>query len=185
MHDVHPAIEEALKAEDPEASILDVTPPVIRMSSGKDFYFKLGSPQDADQFLGEAEALKEMYIAAPGLAPRLVACATLDQAKLSSTIALDGGTPYFVSEYKHMGSLTDSAARKLAKRLATELHTYKSTHGFGFAVPTYCGNTRQENGWFETWEECYDSLIEGLVTKLENKGRFQELCEKTDLVRKR
>lgn len=185
MRGVHPAIVQAIHAEEPEASVLDANPPTIRTSSGKEYYFKLGSPKDADQYLGEAEALKHMHIAAPGLAPRLVACGTIDQNGGFSQFIADKGSSYFVAEYKDIGFLTDSAASKLGERLATELHMYKSTSGFGFAVPTYCGNTRQENGWYETWEECYDALIAGLVAKLEEKGRFQDLCTKTNLIRKR
>lgn len=185
MSAAHAVIVEAIQAADPSASIEDVKPPRIRTSSGKEYYFKLGSPKDADQFIGEAEALKEMHIAAPGLAPKIVAYGVLSGDGASRGATGGGGKPYFVSEYKHLGSLTEAAARKLGRRMATELHTYKSTHGFGFAVPTYCGNTRQDNGWFDTWEECYDALIRGLVTKLENQGGFDDLCRKTNLVRKK
>lgn len=185
MRGVHPAIALAIHDEEPEASIVDVDPPVIRTSSGKGYYFKTGSPADADQYLGEAEALRQMHVAAPGLVPRVLACGTTDQGEGSSHPSNVGGKPYFVSEYKNMGSLTESAARKLGKRLASELHAYKSTHGFGFPVATYCGNTRQDNGWYETWAECFDALIAGLVTKLEQRGRFQDLCAKSNLVRKR
>ncbi|KAH8099258.1 Fructosamine/Ketosamine-3-kinase [Cristinia sonorae] len=180
---IHPAILEVFRTEVPDGAILDVKPPKIRLSTGKTYFFKIGSPGETEQYLGEAQALKEMHIAAPGLAPRLLACGL--SGKDEHTSHPGGGEPYFVSDYKDMTSLTESAARKLGLRLATELHAYKSTQGFGFSVPTYCGVTRQDNGWYETWEECYDALIGGLVTRLESRGRFQDLCSKANSVRKR
>jgi len=182
MTDVHPIVLEAIRAEEPESSIFSVSPPVIRTSSGKRYFFKIGSSEDRTQYIGEAEALKHMHIAAPGLTPKVIACGAIEQEGASSP---DGGKPYFVSEYKELAYLTDVAAKELAKRLAVDMHTYKSTNGFGFAVPTYCGNTRQDNGWYDTWHECYDALIGGLVTKLEKKGGFEGLCARMSLVRQR
>ncbi|KAF7979395.1 hypothetical protein HWV62_42498 [Athelia sp. TMB] len=115
-----------------------------------------------------------MNIAAPGLSPKILVSGVTDGS--------DGeraGQPYFLSEYKDLsGRLTDEAADVLAKRLATELHAYKSDMGFGFAVPTFCGATRQENGWYDTWAEFYSQLIGGLLSKLKRKGRFDDLISK-------
>jgi len=58
----------------------------------------------------------------------------------------------------------------LAKRLATELHQYKNQEGFGFNVPTFCGMTKQKNGWYRTWEHCYNSLIGTLLEGLAEHG---------------
>lgn len=153
----------------------------VRSSSGRNYFAKVGSAAEIEQFVGEAEALKAMHIAAPGLAPRLIDSGIVDAAGRG----LDAGKPYFVSEYKNMGSLTETAAKKLAKRLAMEMHGYKSTQGFGFAVPTFCGRTRQMNGWYTSWQECYDALIRGLLSKLEDKGGYEELCRKGKQVRER
>ena len=90
-----------------------------------------------------------------------------------------------MSEYKNIGSLTDASAEKLAKRLATEMHNYKSMMGFGFAVPTFCGRTKQDNGWYDSWEQCYDALIGGLLSKLESSGGYDELCSKGEQIRRR
>lgn len=157
--------------------------PSVKSSSGKAYFTKIGSPSDAEQYIGEAESLKAMHMAAPGLAPRVLACATIDKDTKESPP--DVGRPYFVSEYKDMGSLTDASAKVLARRLASEMHEYRSTQGFGFHVPTYCGETRLENGWFETWEECFDTLIAGLLTTLEKRGRYSTLCKKGQQVRER
>lgn len=102
----------------------------------------------------------------------------------------DGSTaaserPYFLSEYRDITSLASNskAGEELGRRLAAELHAHKSTKGFGFHVPTFCGATRQENGWHQSWEECYSAMIGSLLTKLRDKGRFSELCAKGELVR--
>jgi protein-ribulosamine 3-kinase len=145
----------------------------IKSSNGNLYFAKVGSPRDSDQYTGEAQSLQAIYSAAPGLCPRLLASGSSD------------GKPYFLSEYKDLASLSDKSAEILGKRLATELHAYKSTQGFGFAVPTYCGATRQDNGWFNTWEECYSEMIGSLLDKLNRKGSFGDLCSKGEEVRQK
>jgi protein-ribulosamine 3-kinase len=142
-----------LKTLEPEAQF-SVTLPLVQSSSGKKYFAKVGTPDEKDQYIGEAESLNAMSIAAPGLSPRVLAYGETE------------GRPYFLSEYKDIGRLSHTAAETLGKRLAEELHKYRSTKGFGFDVPTYCGATRQENGWFKTWAECFDALMGGLLTKL-------------------
>ncbi len=155
----------------------------LRSTNGKRYFAKLGSPSDRDQFIGEAESLKAMHLAAPGLVPKLLDCGIIDEE--SKERDSDVGRPFFLSEYKDIGSLSGTAAKVLGKRIATELHAYKSTNGFGFHVPTYCGATRQDNGWFETWPECFDALIGGLVDKLKAHRGYESLCEQANEVRKR
>lgn len=95
---------------------------------------------------------------------------------------------YFLSEYKDLRRLTPKAENALAKRLATELHRYKSTQGFGFGVATYCGATRQENGWYQTWDVCYNEMIASLLGMLRRKqggSRYADLCRKGEEVRRR
>ncbi|KZP25431.1 Ketosamine-3-kinase [Athelia psychrophila] len=155
--------------------------PVITSSSGIRYYAKVGSPLEQEQYIGEAESLKAMTIAAPGLSPKVLASGITEDS-LDETLA---GQPYFLSEYKELGRLTGAGADVLAKRLATELHAFKSDAGFGFAVPTFCGATRQDNGWYETWAEFYSELISGLLSKLKRKGSFSELVAKGEEMRSR
>lgn len=84
-----------------------------------------------------------------------------------------------------MGSLSGKSAELLGKRIATELHAFKSSKSYGFDIPTYCGATRQENGWFETWEECYSTMIKNLLLKLERRRGSTELIAKGEEVRSR
>ena len=65
------------------------------------------------------------------------------------------------------------------------MHAYTSPHGFGFAVPTYCGATRFANGWYATWEECFDAKTGEMADYLKAKGRFASLCNKVEELRKR
>ncbi|KAI0361438.1 fructosamine kinase PKL/CAK/FruK [Trametes cingulata] len=177
---VHRVFELVLQREQPGVS-LTAEGSALRSSTGQRYFAKVGSAGGRDQFIGEAESLKAMERAAPGLAPKLIACGIID----SDTKERDSdvGRPYFLSEYKDIGSLTPTAARALGKRLATELHAYKSTEGFGFHVPTYCGQTRQENGWYESWPECFDALIGGLADKLKRQGSYDSLCKQIEEVR--
>jgi protein-ribulosamine 3-kinase len=144
-----------------------------KSSTGASYFAKVGSISEREQYVGEAESLKVMNVAAPGLVPKLFAFGIDD----------DKGRPYFISEYKDMVSLSEQAAGVLGKRLASEMHQFKSTRGFGFDVPTFCGATRLANGWSKTWEECFDKLIAGLLEKLRSRGGYEELVAKAEQVR--
>ncbi|KAF4573156.1 hypothetical protein EYR36_007666 [Pleurotus pulmonarius] len=168
------AVLDELESIDPKAEFSG-NMPRIESSSGIHYFIKVGSPGETEQYEGEAESLKGMDVASPGLAPKVLA-----SGKDSTT-----GRPYFISQFKDLTHLTDLASRKLGQRLARELHVYESTSGFGFGVPTYCGATRLENGWFETWEACYSAMIDDLVRQLRKKGRYAGLCEAVEEVRER
>ena len=182
MSEVHRVIVQAIQKHEPGATVQQKSS-YVQSSGGNVYFAKVGSPREVDQFVGEAEALKAMHIAAPGIAPRLIECGIMNKETVDKDS--DTGRPYFVSEYKMMTSLTDASAKILAKRLATELHAYKSTQGFGFPVPTFCGRTKQDNGWYDSWEACYDALIGGLLNKLEVQGGYEDLCRKGKQVRAR
>ena len=155
--------------------------PIIESSLGRKYYAKVGSLSEREQFVGEAESLRAIRNAAPGLAPQVFASVGPDDA----TEASASERPYFLSEYRNITGLASNskAGEELGRRLAAELHAYKSTKGFGFHVPTFCGATRQENGWHQTWEECYSTMIGSLLAKLRDTGRFSELCTKGERVK--
>ncbi|KIJ22104.1 hypothetical protein PAXINDRAFT_35763, partial [Paxillus involutus ATCC 200175] len=140
--------------------------PIITSSAGNKYYAKVGNTNEKEQYLGEAESLRVIHNAAPGLAPKVFASGVVEGESNKAV-----GRPYFLSEFKELGSLSVGSAEVLGKRFAEELHTFKSSQGYGFGVPTYCGATRQENGWFQTWEECYSTMIGNLLLKLEGGGR--------------
>lgn len=183
MPEVHRVFKLLLQRDNSGGISLTQDGSSLRSSTGQRYFAKLGKTSDKDQYVGEAESLKAIELAAPGLAPKLIDCGTID----SDTKERDSdvGRPYFLSEYKDIGSLSPAAAKVLGKRLATELHAYESPKGFGFHVPTYCGVTRQDNGWYETWPECFDALVGGLADKLKAQGGYEGLCKQIDTVRDR
>ncbi|KAG8971981.1 hypothetical protein FRB90_010342 [Tulasnella sp. 427] len=120
-----------------------------------------------------------MYAAAPGICPRLIAFGGDEESKQK---------PYMISEYKEFSSLSSTSGKILARRMALELHEPKNSEAgakgkFGFQWPTYCGATRLENGWFDTWDEAYGSLIKTLLDNLRQEGRtYSEICDLGDQV---
>lgn len=160
-----------LKRIEPDADF-EGTLPKVRSSAGNVYYVKIGTRSEKEQYIGEATSLQEIMIASPGLAPRVISQGSLDDER-----------PYTISEYKEFGYLTDKTAVLLGKRLATELHAYKSTKGFGFDVPTFCGATRQPNGWYQSWEECFSALLVNLLNQLKGRGSYSELCRKGEDIR--
>jgi hypothetical protein len=132
--------------------------PKVQSSAGQSYFAKLGSPSEYEQYLGEARSLEAISAAAPGLAPAIIAYGNSEDGK-----------PFFISEYKSITALSSGAPTILAKRLATELHQYKSHEGYGFEIPTFCGATRQKNGWYKTWEQCYSNLIGNLLEGLSRR----------------
>ena len=164
--------------------------PQVTSSSGKTYFAKAGSPREREQYVGEAESLRAMALAAPGLVPSLLAFGFVDE-KGEEIMDRDGdreGRPFFISEYKHLTALTERSGATLGRRLATEMHgrTSKSPNGrYGFEVPTFCGATRLRNGWYETWERCFDALVGDLLSTLEARGGYSDLCGKGREVRQR
>ncbi|KZS95863.1 Ketosamine-3-kinase [Sistotremastrum niveocremeum HHB9708] len=150
----------------------------ITSSSGA-VYFCKKTTAASEQFTGEAESLRLMYDAAPGLCPKLFACGDDEES----------GETYFISEYLRLGhGLSDTAANTLAKRMAEELHKGTSeTRKFGFGCPSYCGATRLNHGWFDTWEECYSSMIKELLDHLRDKSasRYSETLDLGEKLRER
>jgi protein-ribulosamine 3-kinase len=162
--------------------------PQILSSSGKTYYAKAGSPKEKEQYIGEAESLRAMALAAPSLAPSLLSFGFVD-GNGEETDGGGDGSPFFISEYKDMTPLTERSGAILGKRLATEMHNYTSANGpergFGFGVPTFCGATRLRNGWYETWERCFDVLVGDLLSTLEARGGYSDLCRRGQDVRLR
>lgn len=158
---------------DPGSGDLEFNLPLVKSSSGKSYYAKIGSSNESEQYTGEIESLKHICLAAPYLAPRVLSKGMYESER-----------PFCISEYKYLSGLITASTTRLATRLATELHAYKSDKGFGFEVPTFCGPTRLKNGWFGTWEACYDALIDGLLQGLARRSANKALCEKGEAVRR-
>jgi fructosamine-3-kinase len=130
-----------------------------------------------------------MALAAPGLAPSLLAFGFVDGNGEETDGGGGDGSPFFISEYKDLTPLTERSGAILGRRLATEMHGYTNPNGpergFGFGVPTFCGATRLRNGWYETWERCFDVLVGDLLSTLEARGGYSDLCRRGQDVRLR
>ncbi|KAG8954922.1 hypothetical protein FRC04_010406 [Tulasnella sp. 424] len=179
MSGIAPSVLNALRALDPDATYTQAGGPQVKSSKGDVFYVKTGHSRNYDQWKGEAESLKAMDAAAPGICPRLIAFGEDAEARQR---------PYMISEYKQFTSLSSASGKILAKRMALELHEPQNSEAgakgrFGFEWPTYCGATRLENGWFDTWDEAYASLIKTLLDGLRQEGRsYSEVCDLGDQV---
>jgi len=158
------------------------SPPRLRSSSGAAYYAKVGTASEHAQYVAEVESLKALDTAAPGLVPKVLASGFFAQGDEESKPGI--GRPYFLSEYKDLRSLSSASATVLGRRLAEETHSCKGLNGFGFHVPTYCGPTRMENGWYSSWDKCYDALIAGLLSHLKSSG-YSTLRAKGEQVRQR
>lgn len=148
----------------------------VRSSAGLSYYVKTGSPSETEQYQGEAKSLEEIEAAAPGLAPKVYKIGFLvnrDEGD-DDDDDTEGERPFMISEYKFLQPLRGNQYLELAKRLALELHAYKSDQGFGFECATYCGATRTQGAFFETWAECFADMIKSLLTCLKDDGRYIE-----------
>jgi protein-ribulosamine 3-kinase len=170
MEEILALLEETID----DGSVSVVSQNCIKSISGKEYFYKL-IPGDDEQCRGEAESLKLLSKAAPGIAPGLVLCQKVPRGTI------------FVSEYIDFGgSLSISSFEELAKRLSTEVHQYKSESGFGFGLPSYCGATKISHGWFSTWSECYSNMLGDLLFQLQARGhQYLDLCEKGHELRNR
>ena len=191
---IPPHILKRLERVEPGAQFSGGLPQILS-SSGKTYYAKAGSPKEKEQYIGEAESLRAMALAAPNLAPSLLAFGFIDGTGEETDGDGDASaSPFFISEYKDMSPLTERSGAILGRRLATEMHSYTSPSrgldsegvgAFGFGVPTFCGATRLCNGWYETWEACFDVLVGDLLSTLETRGGYSDLCRRGQDVRLR
>ncbi|CAE7076602.1 unnamed protein product [Rhizoctonia solani] len=163
-----PSLIETLQVLFPGETFRSGGAPRILSSSGRTYYGKAGTSSETEQYRAETRSLQLISAAAPGLCPNVIS-------------ASHEGRPYLISDYLELSSLSSSAGASstLARRLASELHATRSENGkYGFECPTFCGATKIENGWYDTWAEAYGAMIGGLLDKLERKSSYKELCSR-------
>ena len=178
-----PHIHKQLARIEPGAQFKGGLPQVLS-SSGRSYYAKTGSQRDIGPYVTEVESLKAISLAAPGLVPTLLAFGFADEDGREADSSR--GSPYFITEYKYMTPLTERSAAILGRRLATEMHNYTSPKGFGSEVqPYYGGVTRLRHGWYRTWERYVDALVGDLLSTLEARGGYSDLCQKGQAIRAR
>ena len=178
-----PHVHKQLARIEPGAQFKGGLPQVLS-SSGRSYYAKSGSQKDKGSYVTEVESLKAIGRAAPGLVPTLFAFGFADEDGREADSAK--GSPYFITEYRYMTPLTERSAGILGRRLATEVHNYTSPKGFGSDVPPYYGGvTRLRHGWYRTWEQYVDALVGDLLSMLEARGGYSDLCRKGQAIRAR
>ena len=116
---VHPLLEKIIREHEPADATLTINRAHggVKSSSGREYFTKSAPSNEAEQYNGEAESLKALNAAAPGLAPQLFSYVP------PNSDDEHGNSCFWVSEYKNMGSLTESAARD---RKSTRLNSSHS-----------------------------------------------------------
>jgi protein-ribulosamine 3-kinase len=131
--------------------------------SGASWFAKTG--HNVSQMRGETAGLRAMAATAPpGLVPLV----------LGFEVASNGQEAGMVSQYFDLtsGKGATETQRELGRKLA-KMHTRppEGTPGYtgeyGFAVPTHCGVTEQDNTWEDSWEVFYrDRRLGDLVKRI-------------------
>ncbi|GJJ09752.1 hypothetical protein Clacol_003976 [Clathrus columnatus] len=171
----HPILNALARIEPDAKFVSHGSTHVQSLSSNQSYYVKMGRERDIEQYFGEAESLRVMATACPGICPHIFECFVDEEATKR---------PVFISEYKSLGPLNKRSAVELGSLLA-EMHEKgrNPTGQFGFAIPTYCGASRMRNGWENTWEKTFDKMMGDLLKCLEDVGEFEELCRKGNQIR--
>jgi fructosamine-3-kinase len=142
--------------------------------SGTSWFAKTG--HNVSQMQGETAGLRAMAATAPpGLVPRV----------LGFEVSPHGQEAAMVSQYFDLTSGKNAAEtqRELGRKLA-KMHTRppEGTPGYtgqyGFAIPTHCGVTEQDNTWEESWEFFYRERRLGDLVKRIGDGQISKEWDK-------
>lgn len=145
-----------------------------------------------EMFHGEYESLNAIAHAVPGFCPRALAWGPLDNNSSNSS---NSDSYFLATEFLDLGggmgrsSGDETTPTSLAYRLG-KLHTTPAPvdpetgrRKYGFPVPTFCGDTKQPNRFYDSWAEFYanERLLTILSSSERRNGRDAEL---RDLVEK-
>jgi fructosamine-3-kinase len=109
------------------------------------FFAKWNAEAPPDLFEAEGRGLREMARARSSLAIPSVLVASGPRG---------GSAGFIVMEYLDPRAAHAPADEEVLGRGLAELHRFGAKQ-FGFAGDTYCGSTRQANGWGDSWPEFY------------------------------
>lgn len=155
---------------DPALSVLELAPVgggcihhAVRVGTTRgDWFAKWNDDCAPDLFLSEAEGLRALRAAGPGLAIPEVLVALPPDGERPACIVMEYLPP-------GKGAARDDVA--LGHGLAA-IHAQPAA-AFGFAVTTYCGPTPQDNRSSPSWAEFYaERRIRPLARLLEEGGRI-------------
>jgi hypothetical protein len=92
--------------------------------------------------------------------------------------------PYIIYKYEKLQSLSPTSAKTLGQQLATKIHECKTQVGFGYYYPVYYRGIKIIDGWFGSWEACYQALITGALSHLES-DEYSGLNRQVEKVKER
>ncbi|KAJ5693245.1 hypothetical protein N7462_002668 [Penicillium macrosclerotiorum] len=145
-----------------------------------------------EMFRGEYESLNAIANAVPGFCPRALAWGRVDEYGDASKSA-----EYFlVTEFLELKGtmrrtpIDEQSPSSLASRLG-KLHSTPAPpdpgterNRYGFSVPTFCGDTRQPNKFYDSWADFYanERLLMILAASERQNGKdavLRDLVEQT------
>ena len=131
-------------------------------TSEGEFFAKWSAECPEDIFLREAEALEALRLVGSEIViPRVVA----------ASAPAAGDPAFLILEYLKPAASGDRRDDERLGRGLALIHRSGSER-FGFPSPTYCGSTRQDNRWCDSWLEFYrDRRLKPLVEALDQQGQ--------------
>jgi fructosamine-3-kinase len=169
--------------------ILHATIPTETRTQQRKYFIKTSQdgPAAEEMFHGEYESLNAIARAVPGFCPRALAWGPLDEKNgyFLATEFLDLGQGHRGMKRGSSGD-ESSLAYRLGKLHSTPAPVDPATgrRRYGFPVPTFCGDTRQANNFYDSWAEFYanERLLTILSSSEKRNGQdagLRDLVEKT------
>jgi len=127
-------------------------------TSAGDFFLKWNEAGPEDLFLREADGLREIAAAGSELVVPRVFGAWAREGRRPALIVMEYLPP----------ARTAGGEETLGRGLAA-VHR-RTAPRFGFAAPTYCGATRQDNQWTATWVEFFrERRLRAILRRIEDE----------------
>lgn len=192
---IAPALLAELRQIEPDPDVcFSATGFCVRSSAGPSYYAKIGTPAETEQYqgawpyvriflfkhscttffnnwliIGEAFSLQMIERAAPGLAPLVFRTGIVmhkENEDDDEEEEEDEECPFTISQYKYLQPLNGTYSLVLAKRLALELHAFKSEKGEHF------NTNRDEFSNHRSQSQVLDSIVRPIAEPLVRKGLF-------------
>lgn len=135
-------------------------------TSAGDFFSKWNEACPKDLFLREAEGLRELAAAGSHLVVPRVFGAWEPEGRRPAMIVMEYLPP----------AIAAKGEEALGRGLAA-LHR-KTADRFGFAGPSYCGATRQDNTWTATWPEFFRERRLRAILRMVEEARGLDPAER-------
>nr|ODN91315.1 fructosamine kinase [Cryptococcus depauperatus CBS 7841] len=137
---------------------------ITHMPTGHQYFTK--TQQDVKQMRGEIAGLLAMSVTSKDLVPKL----------LGFEVDSTGKQATMVSQYFDLSSAKEEHIQRDLGRKVANMHSIPPTGtegysgDYGFAVPTHCGATEQDNTWETNWEVFFrDRRLGYLIRKIDDK----------------